>query len=135
MPARRKSADILTLSGAIKHNGKRYLGRRLEPKDADALGEPPMHLTKDERACWRYIADCAPDNVLHKRDRVMVEQASCLLAYVRARGMANVKTAYVTRLELCLGRLGLSPSDAPRVQTVRIPEANEFDDVGPRRRF
>lgn len=134
MPARRKSADILSLTGAKKHNAKRYAGRELEPKSTDDLGDPPAHLTDDEQACWRDIANIAPENVLHKRDRLMVEQAARLLAYVRGHGVSSIKTSYVTRLELCLGRLGLSPSDAPRVQTARIPETNEFDDIRPRKR-
>lgn len=39
-----------------------------------------------------------------------------------------MKGGQLTRLEMGLARLGLSPSDAPRVQAQRAPEPNEFDD-------
>lgn len=116
---------MLILRGSSKKNPGRYSERVREPVDARALGSPPQHLTTAEREAWRYIAACAPAGVLRRRDRLIVEEASCLLVSVRARGWGNCKSAQVARLEMALARMGMSPSDVPHVSVPPEATPNE----------
>lgn len=116
MPARRKSAAVLQLGASFKHNAGRYAGREREPVDTTALGDAPANLTDAERAHWQLLVDAAPVGVLHKRDRPLLVYASRLGAVIDTRGPVGCKASWLTEYRHCLAKLGLSPSDAPRVQ-------------------
>jgi len=51
---------------------------------------------------------------------------------MRERGVCGMKGWQLTRLDQVVGRLGLTPSDQPRVQAARSCDGpNEFDEFFP----
>jgi len=46
--------ELAELSGAVRKIPQRY--RKVIPKHPEPLGDPPDHLTADEKAAWHEIA-------------------------------------------------------------------------------
>ncbi len=134
MPRRRSSNNVLTFRGTAKKDPKRYADRKNAPVPTDPLGDPPAYFNDGEREAWATIARTAPDRVLFRRDEIIVAMAARLWASIIARPQHKVRAAEVARMESMLSRLGMTPSDASRVAATQPPEANEFDDIPPRRR-
>lgn len=125
----RTASNVLELRGAFRKNPKRGRARANEPKPTQPLGPPPAALDDVQRQAWHDIAATCPAHVLFRRDRLMVETASRLLAHIRTTPMADIPAAMVARLESHLARLGMTPSDASRVSVMEPRPANVFDDV------
>ena len=70
--------------------------------------------TDMDRQAWRRIVKAAPDGVLMDSDEIMLDMAACLLAQFQ-RDPDGMTTARITRLEVQLGKFGLSPSDRARI--------------------
>lgn len=87
MPARRKSARELLLSGALHKNPGLYADRFLptapavETVPADPLGDPPRLTRVAEKNAWREIAAVRP--WLTAVDRLNVELTAKLMATMR----------------------------------------------------
>jgi phage terminase small subunit len=112
MPRPRTATAILEARGAFKKDPQR---KRVDPKPSGELcATPPVHLTPEQQRAWRRIVDTAPAGVLMNSDEIMLEMAACLLAEFQTdpNGML---TARITRLEVQLGKFGLSPSDRARI--------------------
>lgn len=126
MPAKRISTQVLELRGAFKKNPARALARLGEPLPNGELGDPPPHLSEAERACWNELVDIAPDGVLCRADRLIVEHGARILAALRADDVV-ANRALLSRFEAVLARLGLTPADRNRV-SVKPPEVDDADD-------
>lgn len=113
MPAHRKPTAVLKRNGAFKRNPKRAAERKHEPAPNGPIGPPPASLTPKQLECWGEIIANAPEGVLAKSDRVVVELAARLLAQVR--GKAKASAAIVSLLGQNLQRLGMTPADRSRV--------------------
>jgi hypothetical protein len=132
MAKRRTATNVLALKGSFKKNPSRARDRDGEPFTNAPLGPAPLPTTLTFAQAWDYVTSTVPDDVLKRRDRVMVELAARLLMAVRASDVPVVP--YMLRLEQIMARLGCSPSDASRVYASRPLPPNEFDDVGPPKR-
>ncbi len=127
MPAHRVPTNILKLRGADKKNPSRIKERENEPVPKASLGNPPKHLTKDEKKCWRELTRTAPYGVIGDCDAWEVEIASCLMAEYR-RSRLDIPAARLNLLHSIMGRFGFTPADRSRVQVPKPEEKNPFDD-------
>jgi hypothetical protein len=109
----------------MAHDPQRFRDRMGEPVDNRALGDPPMHLTAPQRACWGEIERIAPAGVLCHADRLAVEVTAVLLATFRALG-ATLPDAKLRRLEAMLGQLGMTPATRSKVTAVQSVTPNRF---------
>jgi hypothetical protein len=89
MPKPRKPTKLLELSGALKRNPGRYANRLHEPKATGPLGDPPDRMSGTERAAWHELAQLAPDGVLTKADRWLVEITCRLMVAGREHGFGG----------------------------------------------
>jgi len=129
MPAPRKPAAILEMSGALGKNPSR---RRVEPSVALPFGKPPAHLSRELKAAWREISRAAPCGVLTGADRVAVELAARLL--VRIRTADTFTAADANGLRSLLSSLGMTPADRSRVTAAHAgPPTNPFSKHGGRK--
>jgi phage terminase small subunit len=110
----RKPTNVLTLSGSFVAHPERARARADEPEPVGEVGEPPAHLSPEEKAAWREIVDMCPPGVLALSDRLILEHGSRLLAQLR-KDRTYVDSRLMLRLEGTLGRLGLTPADRSRV--------------------
>ena len=92
--------------------------------DLPPLGDPPRHLSREERAAWRSIVDASPDGVLSGPDRIIMEVAARLLALLRAGELPAAKMPVLTRV---LASLGMTPVDRSRIAPPAPPKP-EGDD-------
>ena len=134
MPKRRKTLEELRLSGATRRNPGRYASRADGPQYGGPLGDPPSRLNDAQKSAWREIAALAPDGVLWRSDRFIVEVACRLMANVRTHGIGGEKGAKAGEVSLlmkCLSSMGLSPADRGKVDLAKQPDAsvNTFADL------
>ncbi len=127
MPANRVPINLLRLRGAIKKNPARLKERESEPVPKAALGDPPGHLAKDERKCWRELISKAPYGVIGDCDAWEVEIASCLMAQYR-RSRLDMPAARLNLLHSIMGRFGFTPADRSRISVSQPEKTNKFDD-------
>ena len=125
MPAHKKSAEILQLTGAASHDRNRYADRIANAvQDDSPLGDAPKQtlITFDE--AWAEIVDMCPPGVLRKSDRLFVEQAARLHMLLRncaaideieGRALPRMEVKYVKQFESLMARLGASPADRGKV--------------------
>lgn len=126
MPRHRQPDNLLAFKGTKKRNPARHAECTV-PASSDNLGEAPAHFTPEERAAWAWLASCAPERTLGKRDEPTLALAARLWASITARPMDRVRSAETARMESLLARLGLSPADASRVSVPPPPaEENPF---------
>lgn len=128
MPQPRKPTALLELSGQLDHNPKRYENRKTEPKPTNPLGNPPKHLTKEQKSCWKELNKLAPADVLKDCDRWLVELACVLMAKLRA---GHISVGESAQLLGCLSRMGLTPADRSRVAVApsKKDEADPFAEL------
>jgi len=127
MPAQRVPVNLLRLRGSIKKNPARLKARENEAVPKDVLGNPPKHLTKDERKCWRELTSKAPYGVIGTCDSWEVEIASCLMAQYR-RSRLDMPAARLNLLHSIMGRFGFTPADRSRISVPQPEKKNKFDD-------
>jgi len=127
MPAQRVPLNLLRLRGSIKKNPARLRERESEPVPKAVLGNPPKHLAKDERKCWRELISKAPYGVVGDCDSWAVEIASCLMAQYR-RSRLDMPAARLNLLHSIMGRFGFTPADRSRISVPQPKKKNKFDD-------
>jgi len=127
MPQPRVPTNLLKLRGADKRNPARLKVRENEPEPKPTIGEPPKHLSGDERKCWRELVQSAPYGVIGDCDAWSVELASCLMAQYRSDRSA-MPASRLNLLHSILGRFGFTPADRSRVQVPKPKVKNRFDD-------
>jgi len=127
MPAQRIPLKILKLRGADRKNPARIKERENEPVPKAALGDPPKHLTKGERKCWRELVRKAPYGIIGDCDAWEVEIASSLMAKYR-RSRLDIPEARLNLLHSIMGRFGFTPADRSRISVPQPKEKNPFND-------
>jgi hypothetical protein len=114
---------LLENRGAYKKNPNR---KRNDPVDDRALGDPPEHLNKSERAAWLELAGNALPDTLGRADRTTLELTVSLLLKLRSgAAMASELSLLATQL----AKLGMSPADRSRVVAIPKPKTNDFVDL------
>lgn len=76
---------------------------------------------------WNEIVGITPTGVLMVSDALILESLSVLWVRYREK-KADINPAILSRIDIQMGRLGLSPSDRAKLQ-VEPPKENEFDDL------
>ncbi len=94
--------------------GKRPLNDQ-EPEVIGPLGDPPRGWPAGAKALWHEMVECAPEGVLTKSDRHLIEIAVRLLAQFRAE--AEVKPATAAQFRACLSEMGMTPSARSRLHS------------------
>lgn len=97
--------------GVFDHERSKEDARSTEP-EAEELGAPPKYLSKKERAVWDELVDKFPPGVLTMLDQFNVEVAVGLMAEFREKRQNFNKH---NQLLAALGRLGMTPTDRPKV--------------------
>jgi hypothetical protein len=107
MPKPRKSIQELMLSGTYQVNKRRY-EHRLNPVATVQLpvGTAPRHLQATERAVWAEVVRSAPEGLLGRPDRIVLEVAARLIVKMRT---GEYKPSDVGALLNVLTKLGLTP--------------------------
>ena len=113
MPAHRKPTAVLAKRGAFKKDPKRAIARKHEPAPNGPIGQPPVGLTAKQLACWNELIANAPEGVLTRADRGVVELTARLQAQMR--GKAKLSTSISQQLRSCFASLGMTPADRSRV--------------------
>ena len=103
--------------------GKRPLNQH-EPEIIEPLGSPPAGWQAGAKALWHEMVGCAPDGVLTKADRHLIEIAVRLLAQIRAN--AEVNAATVAQFRFCLSEMGMTPSARARLSVASSGGGNPF---------
>lgn len=73
--------ELAELTGAKAKNPGRYSGAG--PKPTGLLGRPPTYFDRDQKRCWKELADNCHDGLLANTDRHTLEQAALILAEQR----------------------------------------------------
>lgn len=129
MPRPRKPTNVLQLAGAFKKDPRRALARINEPPPEGDMGDPPDHLTDEERLCWLELVGLCHAGVLCRADRAFVEYASRVWAQIRTQADFDPKLGI--RFEAICSKLGMTPADRSRVQmTMAKPSANPYEEFG-----
>ena len=122
MGCNRLPTNVLEMKGAfIKHPER----QREDPKVEIGLGPPPDYFEEIEKAIWEEIKNSAPEGVLAKSDRMIVEMAVPLIQRQRAR--EKMKAAEMTFLLSVFSRLGCTPADRSRVAAPKKDQGELFD--------
>ncbi len=111
MPAYRKPAELLALSGPFEKNPQRR--RPIGPKSDRPIGDPPPHLAPDEAAARSGFVHCAPAGVLTSADRWALEMVARLVA--KSRRPEGLTGAELGHLRALLGEMGAPPASRGRV--------------------
>jgi hypothetical protein len=90
---------------------------------AAPLGNPPRHLTPEQRRVWREVAGVAP--WLTAADRQPLELHCCLMAEARA-DFAAMSATRIGLLSRQAARLGLGPNDRSRLLPAPEPKPHRF---------
>src|SRR5258707_343216 len=108
MPKPRKSIQELMLSGTYQMNKRRY-EHRLNPVSTVQLpiGTAPRHLQAIERVVWAEIVRSAPEGLLGRPDRIVLEVATRLIVKLRS---GEYRPSDVGALLNVLGKLGMTPA-------------------------
>jgi hypothetical protein len=110
----RKPTATLEQTGAFVKHPERKRERAAEPIPSGPLGEPPIHLSPDERAIWFELSEIVPPSVAKNSDRFAVEMLVSLMASFRSR---RASVGEIAQLSSLLGRMGMTPADRSRVKT------------------
>jgi len=103
--------------------GKRRLNQH-EPEIIEPLGSPPAGWQAGAKALWHEMVGCAPDGVLTKADRHLIEISVRLLAQIRAD--AEVSAAHMSQFRACLSEMGMTPSARARLSVASSGGGNPF---------
>jgi hypothetical protein len=108
MPTPRKSIAELKLSGTYQTHKARY-EHRLNPVSTvlSPIGAAPRHLATLERAVWAEVVKNAPEGLLGRPDRIVLEVASRLIVKLRT---GEYRPSDVGALLNVLTKLGLTPA-------------------------
>lgn len=120
MPAIRKPTEVLMLNGAFAKNKSR--SRPVGPKSENPIGDPPGHLTAEERKVWRELVHNAPHDVLTATDRIILELAVRQTIKMRS---GDATSNDLSLLSSSLSKLGWTPADRSKVISVSKPKGDD----------
>jgi len=109
------STAQLVLSGGLKHDPKRYASRTSEPKPSGPIGNPPSHFSPELRSIWKEFKSQALPNAMGNSERLILEVMCRLVLRLR---QGTISTGETSQLINCLSRLGMTPTDRVRVQSI-----------------
>lgn len=110
----RTPTAIHALKGTEQKHPDRMRERGSEPEPFGGVGPCPERLGPEVGEAWDYLVSCAAAGVLTSMDRVILSQASALLA-VFWKSPLEFEAKLHGRLETMLGRMGMTPSDRSKV--------------------
>ena len=110
----RTATKVLELKGSFKHDPQRKRARENEPVTDKPLGNPPRHLTKNQKVIWKEIQSKAIEDVLNYSDRLIVEMISVLLDDFRTN-YSEFSASKLSRLESMLAKIGMTSADRSRI--------------------
>jgi|GEM_PF-2351003 len=123
MPTPRKSLAQLAASGTLARHSGRYKSRLAAvPTIIHPPGRAPAHLNLDQKTVWAEIIRTAPQGVLMKSDRIIVEVLVRLLLKVRT---TDGSTAEFNAIANVLGKLGMTPASRLSMNVERALEPHE----------
>lgn len=112
----RKPTALHLIQGTNKAHPERMRARKNEPKPKSPIGAAPKHLNDDERRAWSELKRLCPQGVLSSSDRIIMEQASRMLVWLRDHSPDESSwTKVCIRLEAALGKMAMTPADRSRV--------------------
>lgn len=113
--------EILDAKGSfIKHPEYR---RTEEPVVTKPLGNPPAHLTPEQKKAWKEIAKQIPPGVAKHADRLSLEMMAVLLCKFRA---GTAKASDNAQLINLLARFGMTPADRTKVSAGETPKQSKL---------
>jgi len=137
-PGQRASTKLLELTSHYKMNPQNI--REEEPEVNEYLTvKPPKYFNRAEKNAWNEILVAAPEFVLTRSEKFIVEICAKLLAEFRRDGTVRGQSAEgvdlfykmdparISRMEVCLGKIGLNPSDRSKVQMTRPSAKSTYD--------
>lgn len=111
MARTRKPTAIMEASGAFDRDPAR---RRIDPETTGELGDPPRHLTPDNKKIWKEIAASLPVGVAKNADRMAFEVLVGLMHRFRNADLSGAQLSSLTGL---LSKFGLTPASRASVAT------------------
>lgn len=125
MPRARKPTAVLQFTGAYKKDPNRAESRKDEPKPSGGIGEPPAHLSDEQKKLWFELVGQSLPGVLSNADRTILE--------LTVRALEQIRIVYDPKigpqLNQYLQQLGMTPAARSKVQAVKDTKKDE-DDLG-----
>lgn len=126
MSRARKPTALLELSGTLADHPSRYANRLNEPQLTQGIGNPPNHLSEQEKVVWQELA--RDIYWLKVSDRLSMEIVCRLTS--KMRNDPNFKTMEFSVLTTLLRSLGMTPTDRSRVNApVSIEYRDEWHEL------
>ena len=121
----RTPTNILKLRGVEKNHPERLKERENEPVNKNPIGNPPRHLTREEKKAFRVIVKESIDGVLGQADRMAVAIAARLLVKENDDEITGAQLSQLVRL---LSQFGMTPADRSRINLPGGKPKNPFED-------
>lgn len=80
----------------------------------EPVGPPPLDWTGPQKAFWHEVCAAAPDGVLTKKDRLLVETVARLLSDIRNPNVPTTPALY-TQMRVALAEIHATPSSRERL--------------------
>lgn len=122
MPKRKPTA-LLEAKGAFKKDPSRRRGG--EPVVTDPLGNCPESFSAEDREAWQTIVKRAPTGVLTAADWPAVVMAAKLFSEF-LRNSEGMNAARITKLQVLLGKFGMTPVDRASISIPEKPKHNPW---------
>lgn len=110
----RKPTAVLEDTGAFAKDPQRRAARENEPQPNGPIGEPPDYFNQTEVAIWAEFVDEAPDGVLTKADRKVLELAVRLTAKIRFQPCGLTK--WFRYMKTALSAAGMPEDDIDEME-------------------
>ena len=112
MPARRKPAKVLSLTGAFNHNPAR---KRDDPELDEMSAEPPVHLSDEAKLIW--VEAMGLDNKLKniKGYHAMALELLCVEMAEFRKNPAKVGAERLKNIRMLLKDFNMTPSDTSKL--------------------
>jgi len=126
MPARRKPAKVLALSGAFDHNPQR---KRDDPELDEVSSKPPAHLSPEAQEMWVEIVglDNGLKNIKHYH-AITLELLCVEMAEFR-KNPAKVGAERLKNVRMLLKDFNMTPSDTSKLGVATGgKDVNPFDE-------
>ena len=116
----RTPTNVIDARGGVRAHPE----RAREDPPTEALKPPGAHITGAVLANWHEITRIAPAGVITEADRVGLEMLCSLLAEFR-QSPYDFPAPKLVRLEVLLGKFGMTPSDRAKVATKPKPKVDD----------
>jgi len=126
MPARRKPAKVLSLTGAFNHNPAR---KRDDPELDEMSAEPPVHLSDEAKLIW--VEAMGLDNKLKniKGYHAMALELLCVEMAEFRKNPAKVGAERLKNIRMLLKDFNMTPSDTSKLGVATgKQDVNPFDE-------